>query len=104
MTKKARTVLLMIAATLFNIVLMIVFFILFSLILFGLLPSVFPSMLESQAMGFVLPVLWIGGTIGCTFFIYSRMIRWASAKFDLESKLDPIFQPKKARPRKEREE
>ena len=63
-----------------------------------------PAFIKAVGMPEVLGGAWIGGTIGCTFFIYSRMIRWASAKFDLESKLDPIFQPKKARPRKEREE
>ena len=87
----------MIGATIFNLILMIVFFFLFFLLLFVALPSVFPNIGNLPAMSFVLPLLWFGGSIVLSFLIYSRIIKWASARFNFEENLDPIFTPKKNR-------
>ena len=102
MTKRGNTILFMIVATIVNMAFLVFFFILFG-VLVTLLMNSYPA-LQTSGFSFIVILLWFGLSIFCSFFIYSRMIRWASAKFDLESKLDPIFQPKKARPRKEREE
>ncbi len=97
LNKKGKTVVFMIIATLLNLVLLAVFFLLLFAFLFGLLPTLVPAVMEIPAMSFVLPLLWFGGAIFLSFLVYSRLIRWATVKFDLENKLDPIFTPKKNR-------
>ena len=97
MTKKGKTAIFMICATIFNLILMVVFFFLFFLLLFVALPNIFPAIENIQAMSFVLPLLWFGGSIVLSFLIYSKMIKWASVKFNFEENLDPIFTPKKNR-------
>lgn len=37
------------------------------------------------------------GAIFLSFKIYSKLVEWATIKFSLEEKLDPIFTPKKNR-------
>ena len=97
MNKKGKTVVFMILATILNLILLGVFFLLLFLILFGLIPSLIPSVMEISAMSFVLPLLWFGGSIFLSFFVYSKIIKWVSAKYDLEDKLDPIITPKRNR-------
>ena len=97
MNKKGKTIVFMILATILNLILLAVFFILLFLILFGLIPTLIPSVMEIAAMSFVLPLLWFAGSVFLSFFVYSRLIRWVSNKYNLEDKLDPIFTPKKNR-------
>ena len=97
MNKKGKTAVFMIVATLLTLVLLIVFFVLLFILLFALLPSVFPQVMEMQSMSFILPLIWFAGSIFLSFFVYSKLIKWASARFDLENKLAPIFTPKKYR-------
>ncbi len=103
MNKKGKTAVFMLIATLFNLVLLVVFFLLLFILLFALLPSVFPSVMDISAMSFILPLLWFGGSIFLSFFTYSKIVKWAVVKFDLENQLDPIFTSKKYR-RKEKGE
>ena len=97
MNKKGKTVVFMLIATLGNLVLLAFFFLLLFVILFGLLPSVIPSVMEAPIMSFVLPLVWLGGSVVLSFIIYSKIIKWTTVRFDLEDKLDPIFTPKKNR-------
>lgn len=97
MNKKGKTVVFMILATVFNLLLLLIFFLLLFLLLFALLPSLVPQVMEMPSMSFILPLLWFAGSIFLSFFTYSKIIKWASAKFNLEDKLDPIFTPKKYR-------
>ena len=100
MNKKGKTAIFMVVATLLNLVLLLIFFILLFMILFGLLPSTIPAIMDIQAMSFLLPLLWFAGSIFLSFFVYSKLIKWATKKFDLENKLDPIFTPKRYRKEK----
>lgn len=97
MNKKGKTVVFMIVATLVNLLLLVIFFFLLFLLLFALLPTLVPAVMEIQAMSFILPLLWFVGSIVLSFLVYSKLIKWVSAKYNLEDKLDPIFTPKRNR-------
>ena len=97
MSKKTNSVIFMLAATVVNLLLLIVFFIL-GFVIVGVLGSKFP---ELQSAAPFLILLVFGVAIFGSFFIYSRLVKWVSAKYDLESKLDPIFTPKRNRRNKE---
>jgi uncharacterized membrane protein YdbT with pleckstrin-like domain len=83
----------MLAATVVNILLMMILFIIcFVLITRFVDPN-----------SSLIP-LWLGLTflvsIGGSFFVYSRIIKWMNAKYKLEDKLDPLFNPKRRPPRR----
>ena len=86
MNKKANTVLFILGATVANVVIMIVIF-LGLFVLFGRLiaPSLSPQVNQS-----IMLVLFIGSIVA-TYFIYHRLVKWLSAKYDLEQYFDPIF-------------
>ena len=88
MSKKSNTLWFMLAATVLNILLMMVLFIIcFILITRFVDPN-----------SSLIP-LWLGLTflvsIGGSFFLYSRIIKWMNTKYHLEEKLGPIFGSKK---------
>ena len=97
MSKKTNSVVFMLAATVVNLLLLIVFFIL-GFVIVGVLGSKFP---ELQSAAPFLILLVFGVAIFGSFFIYSRIVKWATAKFNLEDKLDPLFTPKRNRRSKE---
>ena len=39
------------------------------------------------------------GAIVLSFFVYSRLVKWATKKFDLEEKMDPLFSSRRNRSR-----
>lgn len=84
MSKKSNTIWFMLAATVVNILLMLILF----LVCFILI-SRFVSPESS-----LIP-LWLGLTflvsIGGSFFVYSKLIKWMNKKFDLEHNLTPLF-------------
>jgi uncharacterized membrane protein YdbT with pleckstrin-like domain len=84
----------MLAATVLNIVLMIVLFIIcFVLITRFVDPN-----------SSLIP-LWLGLTflvsIGGSFWVYSRVIKWMNNKFNLEDNLSPLFNRKRKPKRRE---
>jgi len=94
MSKKMNTVWFMLAATVLNIVLMIVLFIIcFVLITRFVDPN-----------SSLIP-LWLGLTflvsIGGSFWVYSRVIKWMNNKFNLEDNLIPLFNRKRKQKRRE---
>ncbi len=97
MSKKTNSIVFMLIATLVNLLLLVVFFIL-GFVIIGVLGSRFP---ELQNAAPLLILLVFGVAIFGSFFIYSRIVKWATVKFNLEDKLDPIFTPKRNRRNKE---
>lgn len=89
-SKKANTALFILVATLVNIVIMILLFVL-GLYLISVLTDPESTMVP----------LWLGlvfvGSMGGSFFIYSLLMKLISKKFNLEDHLDPIFVSKKNR-------
>ena len=86
MTKRSRTILFMLGATVVNVVLMILIFV----VLFLIYGSLLASRISPEANQIVLIVLFLG-SIGLTYFIYHRIIKWMQNKWDLEQYFDPIF-------------
>ena len=86
MNKKANTILFMLGATVLNVVMMIIIFLVLMVLYAWLVPGGFGTQL-GQVIGIVLFL----GSIGLTYFLYHRMIRWISKKWNLDDYFDPIF-------------
>ena len=87
----------MLVATVLNLVLLMIFFIV-GFVVLNLVINKFPS-IDSAIP--VLTILVFVVSIFGSFFVYSRIVKWATAKFNLEDKLDPLFTPKRNRRNKE---
>ena len=94
MNKKANTILFMLGATVLNVIMMIVIFLALMLLYAWIVPGGFGTQ-AGQIVGIVLFL----GSIGLTYFIYHKLVKWISGKWDLEQYFDPIF-GKKSGPRK----
>jgi hypothetical protein len=90
MTKKANTILFMIGATILNVVMMVGIFI----VLFLLYGYLIAGSLSPEANQIIMVVLFFG-SIGLTYFLYHRIIKWISNKWNLDDHLEPIFRRKR---------
>ena len=90
MNKKANTVLFMLGATVFNVVTMVAIFV----VLFLLYGRFLATYISPQVGQVIIIVLFIG-SIALTYFIYHRLIRWISNKWNLDDYFDPIFSRRK---------
>lgn len=86
MNKKANTVLFILGATVANVLIMIVIF----LALFVVFGRLIAPSLSPQINQIIMLVLFIGSIVA-TYFIYHRLVKWLSEKYDLEKYFDPIF-------------
>ncbi|MFP4329530.1 MAG: hypothetical protein ACLFP6_02315 [Spirochaetaceae bacterium] len=86
MNKRVNTILFVLGASVVNVILMLALFLaLFVLFARFLAPSLSPGL--NQLIMVVIFVL----SIGATYFIYHRMVRWLSTKIDFGNYFDPIF-------------
>ncbi len=90
MNKKLNTTLFIIGASLFNIVLMMAFFLL-SLALLGKVLSEDTSATVKQISLLLAFLVSIVGTYG----IYSLVVKWISKKIDMEKYFHPIFKSRR---------
>ena len=89
MNKKVNTVLFILAATIVNLVTLLL------ILLLGLyLVSVSLSEAARESMGQFLFILIFFVAIGGSFFIYNRLIRYVSKKVDMDKYFHPIFTPR----------
>ncbi len=86
MNKKANTVLFMAGATLLNIVMIALLF----LGLTALYGVTLASRIGPQGNQIALIVILIG-SVALTYFLYNRLVKWISNKWDLDTYFDPIF-------------
>lgn len=93
MNKKSNTILFMLGATVLNIVLMIVVFIL----LFWLYGRFIAQSVSPEVTSYVMIGIFIG-SIALTYFIYHRFVKWMSNKWNLDDFFDPIFK-RRSKPR-----
>ncbi len=91
MSKKTNTVVFMLLATLLNLVIMIVLFVV-GFILIGH----FVNPEDSNAASIWTMVVFVVA-IGGSFFLYNRIIRLINKKFNLDDKLAPLWQSRKNR-------
>jgi hypothetical protein len=90
MNKKVNTVLFLLGATVFNLLIM---FILIALFLV-LISAVFRDSLNPNLFSILMIVVFIG-SIAASFFIYGRVVKWLSRKIEMEKYFLPLFRRKK---------
>ncbi len=94
MSKKSNTLWFMLAATVLNILLMMILFIVcFILITRFVDPN---SSLIPMWLGLTFVV-----SIGGSFFVYSKIIKWMNKKFNLEQHLSPLWGGRRPNKRKQ---
>ncbi len=84
MNKKVNTILFILGATIVNIIVMAILFILCLVLIARFVNP------ESSLMPLWLGVMFLV-SIGGSFFLYTFVMKRISAKFDMEKYLDPIF-------------
>lgn len=96
MSKKTNTIWFMLAATVLNILLMMLLFIICFILITRFVDP------DSS----LIP-LWLGLTflvsIGGSFWVYSRLIKWMNTKYNLEENLSPLFSRKRPNRNRDRE-
>jgi len=86
MNKKLNTILFILGATVFNVIIAIISFILLALIYARfILPIIPPS---GQSWGITLILI---ASIAVSIFVYRFVIKALIAKFDIEKYFDPLF-------------
>lgn len=93
MGKKGNTALFIIIATLVNILLMMILFIIGFYLLVRFADP------ESSMVPVYLALVFFFA-IGGSFFLYSKLVSWASKRFNLEDKIVPLFGNRRRRPPK----
>jgi len=84
MNKKMNTVIFILAGTVVNLLLAIVFI---GLLLFGV-SRLAPSIGDQAAS--LVPFAFIGGIL-LAMVVYQKLTKWVITKFNLTDKLDPLF-------------
>lgn len=90
MNKKVNTVLFLLGATVFNLLIMFILIVLFLL----LIAAVFKESLNPNVLSIVMILVFVG-SIAASFFIYSRMVKWLNRKIDMDKYFMPLFRRKK---------
>ncbi|MBK5201648.1 MAG: leader peptide processing enzyme [Spirochaetaceae bacterium] len=91
MSKTSNTVIFVLLATVVNVVMIFAVFILCVFIgshLFDLNSAESSLPIIVMAVSFVI-------SLGGTLFLYAKLVKWATIKFDLDSKLAPMFNKKR---------
>ena len=86
MNKKANTILFMLAATVLNVIMMVVIFLALMLLYAWVAPGGF-----STQVGQIVGIVLFLAAIGLTYFLYHRLVKWISNKWNLDEYFAPIF-------------
>jgi len=89
--KKTNTILFMLGATLVNVILMIAIFVL----LFWLYGRFIAQSVSPQVTSYVMIGIFVA-SIALTYFLYHRIVKWISSKWNLDDYFDPIFKRRKS--------
>ena len=88
MNKKLNTVYFLIAATILNLVILV----LLALILGVTVGFLYQKLgVDSQGLSLLAVIIILFGSIAGTFFLYSRIIKWVVKKWNLDNYIEPIF-------------
>jgi len=90
MSKKTNTLLFILVATVFNVLVTIICFVAFLIIYSKFL---FPGLSESVSP-WVMPVIFIA-SIAASFLVYRLVMKFIMKKVNLEKYFDPIFGPRR---------
>ena len=94
MNKKVNSLIFMLVATVVNIILLCLFF-LVGLLVLNFIAGQWP---DSSLIPALIMIVFVGAIV-LSFFVYSRLVKWATKKFDLEEKMDPLFSSRRNRSR-----
>ncbi len=92
--KKRNTAIFVLVATILNIVLMLLFMIIGYILL-----AKFGNPDNPGAAQVWLIIIFVG-SIGLSWFIYSRIVKWYTKKVDVDKKFAPLIGPSNKKPRK----
>jgi hypothetical protein len=90
MNKKLNTVLFLIGATVFNLLVMFILIVVFLVII----QAIFRDRLNPNIFS-VLMILIFVVSIAASFFVYGRIVRWLSRRIDMDKYFLPLFRRKK---------
>ena len=90
MNKKVNTVLFLLGATVFNLLVMFLLIVLFLV----LISAVFRDSLNPNVLSILMIVVFIG-SIAASFFIYGRVVKWLSRRIDMDKYFIPLFRRKR---------
>jgi hypothetical protein len=90
MNKKVNTVLFLLGATVFNLLVMFVLIVIFLV----LISVIFRGSLNPNVLSILMIVVFIG-SIAASFFIYGRVVKWLNRKIDMDKYFIPLFRRKK---------
>jgi hypothetical protein len=90
MNKKLNTVLFLLGATVFNLLIMFILIVVFLV----LISALFGDSLSPNLLSILMIVIFIG-SIAASFFIYGRVVKWLSRKIEMEKYFLPLFRRKK---------
>jgi hypothetical protein len=96
MSKKSNTVLFMLGATVFNIVVTVACFVLL-LVLYGRLLA---PLLPATVAAWGLPVIFVGSIV-LAFFVYKFAIQFMMKRIDADAVFDPLFRPRRSAKRRD---
>jgi len=92
MNKKLNTVYFLLAATFLNLLILILLVIILGVAV-GSLYQKFN--VDSEGLSLLAVIVILFGSIAGTFFLYSKIVKWAMKKWSLEQYIEPIFNRKK---------
>lgn len=92
MSKKSNTIFFLIGATVFNVLITVVSF----LVLIVIYGRFIAPRLPEQAASWGLPVIFVGA-IALAFVIYRTAVKFLLTKIDAEKTFDPLFRPRRPR-------
>lgn len=90
MNKKVNTVLFLLGATVFNLLIMFILIVIFLV----LISAIFRDSLNPNVLSILMIVVFIG-SIAASFFIYGRVVKWLSRKIEMEKYFLPLFRRRK---------
>ena len=92
MSKKTNSLIFMLVATLVNVAILLVYFVV-GILLLNFLSAAFPESALIPAM----IILVFLAVIVLSFMTYSKLVKWVNKRFNLEDKMDPLFSSRKGR-------
>lgn len=97
MGKKSNTLWFMLAATLVNVLLMLIFFTI-GFVLITMLFTKWPHLAENSIVSLLCVLILFVGSTALTLLIYNKIVAWAQVKFKLEDNLYPFMSGRNRRP------
>lgn len=88
MNKKLNTVYFLIGATVLNLLILILLAVILGLIVGFIYQNLD---VDSQGLSLLAVIVILFGSIAGTFFLYSRIIKWAMKKWNLDNYIEPVF-------------